>query len=106
MTRASCEHLLKDWVPHRTPRSACVYCPLHDDAEWLQVKQVPEDWSLATSVDEALRDPSIVENGRRANRMPMFLHLSLQPLVQIDFGDHPRESWVGFRIECSGACGN
>jgi len=108
MTRAACEQLLKLWVPHRTPRSACVYCPLHDDAEWTQIKNVPEDWALAKSVDDALRSPSVLGDQRRANTMPMFLHRSLQPLVQIDFENRSatRRSWVGFSVECNGVCGN
>jgi hypothetical protein len=108
MTRAACEELLKLWVPHRTPRSACVYCPLHDDAEWARVRDVPEDWALARSVDAALRAPSVLEDQRRANKMPMFLHRSLQPLVQIDFENRSTRSrsWVGFSVECNGVCGN
>jgi len=107
MTRTHCEDLLKNWVPHRTPRSACVYCPLHNDSEWLHVKSVPEDWALALTVDDNLRAPSVLNDQARANKMPMFLHRSLQPLVQIDFESrvNRRSSWVGFSVECHGVCG-
>jgi len=107
MTRADCEALLKNWVPHRTPRSACVYCPLHDDAEWLRVKTVPEDWELATRLDDSLRSTLVVADQGRANKMPMFLHRSLQPLVQINFEERAKtkSSWIGFKVECQGVCG-
>jgi hypothetical protein len=108
MTRSDCEALLADWVPHPTPRSACVYCPLHDDSEWLRVQRVPEDWELATRLDESLRSTLVASDQGRANRKPMFLHRSLQPLVQIDFEERlkARGSWIGFNVECQGVCGN
>src|SRR5262249_25058912 len=57
MTRPDCLTWLAKHgeVPHPVPRSACVYCPYHNDAEWIRTKESPEDWRLAVEVDEAIR---------------------------------------------------
>lgn len=115
MTRRDC----KDWirerfdVPHEVPRSACVFCPFHDDAEWENVKSVPEDWARAVEVDEALRRPGAIVN--RNMDAHMFLHRSCKPLVQIDFkpktAAHEGQERIGFwrednfSRECLGVCG-
>ena len=108
MTRESCLAWLAEFgnVPHEVPRSACVYCPMHDDAEWLRVKAVPEDWALAVEIDEAMRkEGNIVNRGMDAQ---MFLHRSCQPLVQIEFKPKAvddRQSSIPFWRECLGVCG-
>lgn len=76
-TRSKCAARNKVRVPHETPRSACVYCPYHDDAEWLRIKAVPEDWAAALDVDRALRIPGNVVN--RSMDKPLYLHRSCQP---------------------------
>jgi len=108
MTRASCETWLNEFgaVPHEVPRSACVYCPFHDDAEWLRVKAVPEDWALALSVDESLRRKGNIVN--RNMDAEMFLHRSCQPLVSIEFNPKEkddRQASIPFWHECLGVCG-
>lgn len=115
MTREHCVQWLKDFgeVPHETPRSACVYCPMHDEHEWLRVKAVAEDWNRALEVDGALRvEGNIVNRNMEAE---MFLHRTCQPLVQIDFAaiiaereskkkTEPEQPTL-FSRECLGVCG-
>lgn len=107
MTRADCKSWLADRVPHEVPRSACVYCPFHSDAEWLAVKAVPEDWALAVRVDQALRTTGAIVN--RQMDQTMFLHRSCKPLVQIEFNPRRERREVqipmGFQLECMGVCG-
>lgn len=81
MTRTHCLRWLEKFgdVPHDVPRSACVFCPFHDDREWLNVKAVPEDWELAVKVDETLRKEGVVVN--RNMEADMYVHRSCQPLV-------------------------
>lgn len=100
-TRADCQNYLKGRVPHETPRSACVYCPFHSDAEWMRVKAVPEDWALALRVDEGLRvDGNIVNRNMDAQ---MFAHRSCIPLAEVEFR-HERQ-FNFFTGECEGMCG-
>ena len=116
MTRDHCKQWLEKYgnVPHETPRSACVYCPMHDEHEWLRVKAVPEDWKLAVELDTKLREEGVVVN--RNMEGEMFLHRTCQPLVQIDFQKiiderkekelkNPKTLELPFSRDCLGACG-
>jgi hypothetical protein len=108
LTRANCIEWLQEVgnVPHEVPRSACVYCPFHTDAEWLRLKSGGgADWARAVEIDTALRTSGAVAN--RDMEQTMFLHRSCKPLTQIEF--HPRENakekQLGFGVECEGVCG-
>lgn len=110
MSRSACLAWLVEYgnVPHPVPRSACVYCPFHDDAEWKRIASKPEQWAAAVRVDEALRSDAVTSNRNRKNTQLMYLHRSLKPLVQISFDNSdvkPKQSWLGFSTECLGVCG-
>lgn len=101
LTRADCVRYLAGRVPHETPRSACVYCPFHSDAEWMRVRSIPEDWALALKVDAGLRvDGAIVNRNMDAQ---MFAHRSCKPLGEVEFR-HERQFNM-FTTECEGMCG-
>jgi hypothetical protein len=108
MARHHCEEFLAGRVPHKTPKSACRFCPFHDDPTWARIKQDPTEWNAAVGVDAALRSDAVTKNRCRKNNSPMFLHRSLQPLTQIEFAASPakeKQSWLGFSRECLGVCG-
>jgi hypothetical protein len=98
-TRGNCEVYLEKRVPHEVVKSACVFCPFRDDAEWEKIKANPADWKRAVAVDESLRDSKI----SRQFRDLLYLHKTAQPLVQIDFAD--KNLSLGFQQECDGVCG-
>ena len=106
-TRPLCKQFLAARVPHEVPRSACVYCPFHDDNEWIAIKAVPKDWALAVKVDDGLRTTGAVGN-RRMNS-PMYVHRSCKPIKEIEFipRDDPRAKQLpmNFNQECMGVCG-
>lgn len=56
------------------PRSRCWMCPNQSDYEWREVKERPELWNAATSLDFSIR----------AGDPHAFLHSTLQPLSQAD----------------------
>lgn len=113
MTRKDCVAWLRErgQVPHIVPRSACTFCPFHNDAEWLAIKAVPEDWARAVEIDTALRTTGTVAN--RNMDADMFVHRSCKPLVQIDFSPKPESTQAtlgfwrsdAFSRECLGVCG-
>lgn len=107
LTRAHCIEYNTPRVPHKVPRSACVYCPFHDDVEWAEVKKVPADWALSVALDTALRIPGNVVN--RNLDQQLFLHRSCQPigLVQLNLNPDPRKAQLAmnFSSECLGVCG-
>jgi len=107
ITRSQCSEFLRRNVPHEVPRSACVFCPFHDDNEWIEIKKSPGDWARAVEIDRALRIPGIVAN--RKMEETMYLHRSCQPLESIEFiaSSDPRaaQSDLNFAGECLGMCG-
>jgi hypothetical protein len=109
MARQHCLERLEEWCPHPVPKSACKYCPFHDDVEWArQKREDPAAFAESCAIDGALRSAAVTTNRKRKNTQPMYLHRSLQPLVQIDFSavvEPKRQSWLGFSRECMGVCG-
>ena len=106
ITRANCLAWLEGRVPHPVPRSACVFCPFHTDAEWQRLKQSGNgDWERAVEIDAALRTTGSVAN--RDMRQTMYVHRSCKPLPEVDFRPrtNPREQQLGFDVECEGVCG-
>lgn len=107
MTRADCVRWLKEHgnVPHEVPRSACVFCPYHDDAEWVRVKADPVDWQRAVDVDRSLRANGSLIN--RDMRQVLYLHDSCRPLEEVVFRPEERKQIpLSFYRECEGVCGN
>jgi hypothetical protein len=107
MTRADCLTWLAQHgnVPHDVPRSACVFCPFHTDAEWMRVKADPADWARAVAVDEALRAAGSVAS--RDMRQVMYVHESCKPLAEVALQPKPRDRQMpmSFFRECEGTCG-
>lgn len=108
MTRSDCLQYLEKKVPHQTPRSACVFCPYHSDAEWDRIRtEDPEGWRRALEVDQALRVPGNIVN--RNMDKPLYLHRSCKPLEEIEFDTRPRfrdlQMNLSFWSECEGMCG-
>ena len=87
----------------RPPKSACIGCPFHSNAEWAALS--PAELADACEVDEAIRQGQrerTNEDGRLASEP--YLHSSLVPLVEIDFAA-ARENDIGWGDECGGVCG-
>lgn len=107
MTRADCLAYLNRRLPGRhVPRSACVFCPFHDDAEWLRIKQDPAAWSRAVEIDRAIRlETSVCTRGMNAKQ---YLHRSCQPLelVQLSPTNDPQMKISFAERDCEGMCGS
>lgn len=105
-TRANCLSYLEKHCPHQVPRSACTFCPFHDDAEWLKLKEKGgPDWQRLVHIDRSLRT-----TGTAANRLTdqvMYLHRTCRPIDEIDFKpkENVKEKQLGFAYECEGVCG-
>lgn len=106
MTRADCLDWLARHYPGReVPRSACVGCPFHTNAEWRRVKTDPVLWADAVEADRLIR-----KVGRDRTPSEAFLHRSMVPLEFADLGEGDLEterlaSPHGMRNECQGMCG-
>ena len=105
MTRSHC----KDWMSKNgypePPRSACYYCPFHDDEEWRRLKtEDPEHFQKAVEFDKTYR--RLQNENPGGFRVEVYLHKSCKPLDEVDFTDkHKDQLGFDFSSECEGMCG-
>lgn len=104
MSRRDCRKWFDEYFPGRPlPRSACIGCPYHDDAEWFEMKtNRPEQFRDAVEVDESLR--------RNASKVGLrnipYLHRSGRPLADVVFDTGMTEGGAfSDASECEGMCG-
>lgn len=103
--------MLRGWlanygIPHRVPRSACTFCPFHDNAEWSRLKGMPEEWARIVQIDRALRTDAACG---RALDQKLYLHRSCRPIEDVDLTvpePRPIQQDINFSVlECEGMCG-
>lgn len=105
MRRSDCLEWMRAKGYPEPPRSACVYCPFHSNAEWrrLQIEEPEEFWRAV----QFERDVQAAK--ARSDNMDStpYLHRSCVPLDQIDFrSDVERGQGVfDWQDECEGMCG-
>jgi hypothetical protein len=105
MTRTHC----KDWMARngypKPPRSACYYCPFHDDEEWRRLKtEDPEHFQKAVEFDKTYR--RLQNENPGGFRVEVYLHKSCKPLDEVDFTDKAAgQLGFDFKSECEGMCG-
>lgn len=102
ISRADCLTWMKSNDYPRPPRSACVFCPYHNDPEWRRLKeQEPEAFQEAVKYEAGLQKAMSQVSGFRGRP---FLHRSCQPLETIDFTVKSDQLEM-FINECEGMCG-
>jgi hypothetical protein len=101
MTRGHCLEWMERNGYQKPSKSACTFCPYHDDRTWRDMKaNDPESWADAVKVDEAIR------GGVRGTKEKLYLHRSMKPLVAVDFSQPEDFGQVdAFTNECEGMCG-
>jgi hypothetical protein len=96
-SRADCFTWLRLHDYPMPPRSACIGCPYHDNAEWRHIRSRPREWADAVDYDRQLRAHGNLPGMRNA----AYLHSSLVPLDEAPIdASEAQQSW----IECSGGC--
>jgi hypothetical protein len=108
MSRVDCLRWLKERGYPTPPKSACTFCPYHDDRMWRDMKlNDPESFAEAVEVDEAIR-PGIA-GPKRPEGEAWYLHRSRIPLRLVDFStleDRGQSNLSSlFDDECEGMCG-
>lgn len=105
MSRIDCLKWMQDHGYPKPPKSACTFCPYHDNALWRDMKaNDPESFADAVAIDEAIR-PGMA-GPRRPQGEEWFVHRSGKPLSEVDFRtaeDAGQQSM--FNNECEGMCG-
>ena len=98
--RADCIQWNTDHGYPAPPRSSCIGCPFHDNAEWRRVAADPISWREAVAFDEAIRAP---QKGRTS---VAFIHRDRVPLAEADIrSEEERGQGSLFDMECEGMCG-
>lgn len=99
MNRAECQAWLRRHHAREAPKSSCIGCPFHSDAQWRAIRVDPVAWADVVEVDAAIRrQPKI--------RGEQFMHGSLLPLGEVDFTRwQDRNQPDLFGNECEGMCG-
>lgn len=86
------------------PRSSCVGCPFHSNAEWRTVRDDPKAWQSAVEFDRKLREGHFVKLFAPSTA---FLHREGKPLSEVDIrSEEERGQMTLFDLECEGMCGN
>jgi hypothetical protein len=101
MSRNSCLNwMMVNGYPQPT-KSACTFCPYHDDALWRDMKMNdPVSFSDAVHID------SIIRSGVRNTKEKLYLHKSMKPLSDVDFRNAEDVGQIRlFDNECEGMCG-
>jgi hypothetical protein len=102
ISRSMCYKIMADAGLPEPKKSACIYCPYHDDAQWQWMKdELPIEWEKAVAFDEAIRNKTM-----KGAEAPAFVHRSCVPLSEALFNaNDPNQVEFGFINECEGMCG-
>ncbi len=103
MTRHDCLRWMKSNGFSEPPKSACVFCPYHNNALWARMKsQEPAEFLRAVEYEKRFQ-AACAAGG--AKQKP-FLHSSLRPLSEVDFSTEEERGQLNmFNNECEGMCG-
>lgn len=107
MSRHDCLRWMEAHGFPKPPRSACVYCPFHNNHEWRRLKaEEPEAFARAVQFE---RDTQAAKrNTSHSFKSVPFLHRTAVPLDQVDLSqdtDRGQGLLDGFNGECEGMCG-
>ena len=107
MTRKDCIRWMDKNSFPEPPRSACSFCPYHDDNEWIRLRdKEPEAFAQAVDYEKRLQAAMRQVTGFRGTP---WLHRSHQPLESVVFvpttGKRDIQTNMNFGNECEGMCG-
>jgi hypothetical protein len=101
MSRTDCLNWIKEHGYHEPPKSACIGCPYHSNAQWRDMKMNhPEDFADAVDFDHLVRPGLPGTTGK------VYVHRSMVPLDEVDLRNAEDLGQLSlFNQECEGMCG-
>ena len=105
MTREDCLQWMLDNGYEKPPRSACVFCPFHSNAEWRRIKEMPKEWEFVVQFEKDLQRAADKNEGPAKMRGVPYLHNSRKPIDEVDLKDYDDQLSFSFMDECAGMCG-
>lgn len=98
MSRKNCMDWMEKNKYPKPPRSACTFCPFHNNEEWKKVKENKEEWAQVVEFDKLIRTGTKTDD-------EVFLHKDCLPIDQVNFEDKKDDQLDMFNNECEGMCG-
>lgn len=104
ITRSDCLRWMEAHGYPEPPRSACVFCPFHNDEEWRRLRdQEPREFRRAVKFEKDIQKARAASENFRTTP---FLHRQLVPLTRVDFSTAGERGQLNFfENECEGMCG-
>lgn len=104
MTRDDCFIWMQRKGYPMPPRSSCVFCPFHSDAEWTRLKtEEPHEFDRAVEFERQMHAAYAKQEALHGTP---FLHTTCVPLDQVKFANVKSHMQVDlFGNECEGLCG-
>lgn len=104
MSRRDCIKWMETNGHPNPPRSACTYCPYHNDNEWRRLRDdEPEAFLEAVEYERRLQEA--FKQVPALTGTP-FLHATRVPLSEVDFSTEEERGQINmFENECEGMCG-
>ena len=98
MSRDDCRAWMDRHGYPQPPKSSCIGCPFHSNAQWREIKADPRAWADVLEIDAAIREPV------RGQRVQQFMHAERKPMAEIDFNAADAQGDM-FQNDCEGMCG-
>lgn len=100
-SRADCIHYLTSLGLADTPKSSCLGCPFHGNAQWRSIRDSsPEEWADVVEFDAAIRQGNARANAA-GNRLlgQAYLHRSRVPLSEAPIDHVTAAEWAARQQE-------
>ena len=106
ITRADCHAIIKRAGYPEAPRSACTFCPFHNDEHWRWMRDNhPDVFEEAAVFDDKLRELWHDKGGYGGLKSMPTVHKSGRPLREAPIDDEQTDLFNPFDQECAGICG-
>ena len=107
MSRYHCLEWMKKHNYPTPPKSACIFCPFHNDEQWNDLKEnSPDEFKDAVNAELKMNAMLLQQNATTPMRGAIYLHKSCKPLDTIDFRSAEDAGQISmFDNECEGMCG-
>ena len=104
MNRNSCKEWMQAKGYPEPPRSACTFCPFHNDKEWREMQRT--DTASFNAACKAEKELNTAKSQNANWSGDIFFHRSCKPLDKIDFRtDVELGQQLLWEDECEGMCG-
>jgi len=105
MTRADCYRWMEGNGYPKPPRSACTFCPYHNNDYWRYLKNDwPQEFEEACEFDELIRDGINRASAKDFRSEGLYLHSDLVPLREVDLSTDVDRGQMSFLDECDSVC--